>query len=106
MTATDSRMHPKAKRRARLLGMLDTVAVHPLTDEMRGLASRYVDRGVFTAGMFADALHVAAAVLLEQEVLVSWNFKHLVNRRRRAQVNEINILSGLPTVEIVAPPEM
>jgi hypothetical protein len=83
-----------------------TVIIHPLTNEMRALAHRYVDGGVFPAGMYSDALHVAAAVLTGQDVLLSWNFKHLVNRRRRAQVNEINTLASLPTVEIVAPPEL
>jgi len=56
--------------------------------------------------MYNDALHVAAAVLTRQDVLLSWNFKHLVNRRRRARINEYNISVGLPAVEIVAPPEV
>jgi len=37
---------------------------------------------------------------------VSWNFRHLVNRRRRALVNEVNILTGFPSIEILAPPEV
>jgi hypothetical protein len=56
--------------------------------------------------MFNDALHVAAAVLTRQDVLLSWNFKHLVNRRRRAKVNDVNVSQGLPMIEIVAPPEI
>ena len=56
--------------------------------------------------MLNDALHVAAAVLHRQDILLSWNFKHLVNRRRRARVNDINISLGLPTLEILAPPEL
>ena len=56
--------------------------------------------------MLNDSLHVAAAVLSRQDVLISWNFRHLVNRRRCAQVNQVNVSRGLPTVEIVAPPEM
>ena len=55
--------------------------------------------------MYNDALHVAGAVLTQQDVLLSWNFKHLVNRRR-AQINEGNISIGLRTIEIVAPPEI
>jgi hypothetical protein len=39
-------------------------------------------------------------------MLVSWNFRHLVNRRRRALINEANVLSGHPTIEILAPPEV
>jgi glycogen operon protein len=48
--------------------------------------------------MYNHAVHVAAAVLTRQDVLVSWNFRHLVNRRRRAQVNEVNISLGLPMI--------
>ena len=78
----------------------------PVTDEMRELADHYVRAGVFTPVMLADALHVAAAVLSRQDVLLSWNFRHLVNRRRRARVNDVNISLGLPTIEILPPPEL
>ena len=73
---------------------------------MHGLARRYVEGGVFQSSMYNDALHVAVAVLTRQDVLVSWNFKHLVNRRRRAQVDQVNVSSGLPSIDIVAPPEV
>ena len=73
---------------------------------MRALTARYVDAGIFTGVMYKDALHVAAVVLTRQDVLLSWNFKHLVNRRRRAQINQVNISMGLPPIEIVAPPEI
>ena len=56
--------------------------------------------------MAIDALHVAIAVATRQDILVSWNFRHLVNRRRRALVNEVNILTGYPSIEILAPPEV
>ena len=73
---------------------------------MRNLAQDYLDAGIFTPTMQDDALHVAAAVLTRHDILLSWNFKHLVNRRRRAVINQLNITKGLPTVEIVAPPEV
>jgi hypothetical protein len=73
---------------------------------MRILARQYINRGVFSALTLNDALHVAAAVLTRQDVLISWNFKHLVNRRRRAKINEVNISLDLPTIDIVAPPEI
>jgi hypothetical protein len=44
--------------------------------------------------------------LTQQDVLLSWNFRHLVNRRRRAQINDVNISLSLPTIDIVAPPEI
>jgi len=77
-----------------------------VTKEMKDLAHQYIDAEVFTPTMFNDSLHVAAAVLSRQDILLSWNFKHLVNRRRRAMINQLNISKGFPTIEIVAPPEI
>ncbi len=91
---------------AKLKGLLGQVKVFPLMQEMTDLAQNYLDAGVFTPPMFNDALHVAASVMTRQDVLLSWNFKHLVNRRRRALINQLNISKGFPTVEIVAPPEI
>jgi hypothetical protein len=97
---------PDPARRMQLITLVDGVTVHPVTDMMRSLANSYIDSEIFTEVMYNDAMHVAAAVLTRQDVLLSWNFRHLVNRRRRAQINEVNISLGLPTIDIVAPPEV
>lgn len=97
---------PDPSRRQEILGLLDAMIFHSVTEDMRDLAQRYVNAGVFSPVAFNDALHVAIAVLTRQDVLISWNFKHLVNRVRRAKVNLVNASSGLPTLEIVAPPEI
>jgi hypothetical protein len=86
-----------ADRRKRLLQLLDDLTLHRITAEMRQLSEQYVQAGVFTAVMMNDALHVAAAVLTRQDILVSWNFKHLVNRVRRVKVNQVNVSHGLPS---------
>ncbi len=97
---------PDPARREALLELLRSVALDPVTGEMRTLARYYVDSGIFTESMLEDATHVAAAVLEQYHVVVSWNFRHLVNRQRRARINAANVSRGLPTVEIVAPPEL
>ena len=56
--------------------------------------------------MFNDVLHVATAVMTRQDVILSWNFRHLVNRRTRFQVNQVNVSLSLPKIEIIAPPEI
>jgi len=89
-----------------LLKLLDGLTIHMVSQEMRDLADRYVAAGIFSPLMLSDALHVAAAVLTRQDVLLSRNFKHLVNRRRRAQVNEVNVSLSLPMIEVLAPPEI
>ncbi len=64
---------------------------------MRELAGSYLAEEVFAPKDYNDALHVAVAVLTRQDILLSWNFKHLVNRRRRARVNDVNVVRGAPT---------
>jgi predicted nucleic acid-binding protein len=93
-------------RRSLMLALLADTARIIVTQDMHELAERYVEEGLFGPGMYNDALHVAVAVLSRQDILLSWNFKHLVNRRKRAQVNEVNISLGLPTIEILSPPEL
>jgi predicted nucleic acid-binding protein len=97
---------PGADRRKRLLRLLDGMTVHRITADMKQLSEQYVRAGVFTPITMNDAVHVAAAVLTRQDILLSWNFKHLVNRVRRAKVNQVNVAQGLPTIEIIAPPEI
>jgi hypothetical protein len=92
--------------RKQMMELIQPVTVLPVNDEARDLAHNYLSRGVFSAGMTEDALHVAIAVVSRCEMIVSWNFKHLVNRRRRALVNESNVLMDYPTSEILAPPEV
>ncbi len=94
------------QRLAQMLLLLDEIVVHPLTPEMDDLANEFVVAGVFPGKVLDDALHVAAAVLTRSEILLSWNFKHLVNRRGRAAVHSIVLARGLPPVEIISPPEL
>ena len=50
-----------------------------LSDDAEKLAAQYIDRGVISSRMIADALHIAVATVAGVDVLVSWNFKHVVN---------------------------
>ena len=92
--------------REKLLGLAQGFTVINLTDEMRELAKLYVREGLVPSKYFADALHIATAVLGGADILVSWNFKHLVKRSTRLLVNYINANQGLRTIEILAPPEV
>jgi len=92
--------------REKLLALTQNFTILTLTDEMRRLAERYVEEGVVPPRYLADALHIAAAVLGNADILVSWNFKHLVNRSTRLLVNYINAKEGIRTIDILAPPEV
>jgi len=92
--------------RINLQNMLKDIFIHTITEDVKDLARYYVSSGVFSQADFNDALHVAVAVMNRQDVILSWNFKHLVNRMRRAQINHINISLGFPVIDIVPPPEL
>lgn len=106
LTLREIRETEDPDQRAEMLRLVRPFAVLPITEEARRLAREYIQRGVFSPGTGDDALHVALAVTSRQQILVSWNFRHLVNRRRRTLINEVNILLGYPQIEILSPPEL
>lgn len=53
-----------------------------------------------------DCQHIATATLNYADVLVSWNFKHIVNLPRIRGYNSINLREGHHTLEIRTPKEI
>jgi predicted nucleic acid-binding protein len=78
----------------------------PLSLEAEELAAAYMAQKVVPAKYEDDALHVAIAVVNGIQVIVSWNFKHLVNFQREAGFNGVNLLQGYPSVRILSPLEL
>jgi hypothetical protein len=76
-----------------------------LTREADELAWSYIRQGVIGVKNRVDAQHIAIATLSRVDVLVSWNFKHIVNLPRIRGYNSINLRQGLPTLEIRTPQE-
>ena len=70
------------------------------------LAQAYLAAGVVPIKFADDALHVAMATVHAVRLVVSWNFKHLVNVRREDGFNAVNLLHGWPSVRIVSPKEI
>lgn len=72
-----------------------------INDEMYSLAENYVSQKVVSPKYFDDALHVAACTISRISLLVSWNFRHLVNVQRETGFNGVNLLNGYPVIRIV-----
>ena len=77
-----------------------------LTSEAEDLAAAYISDGAIGASMEADALHIALATVARVDVLVSWNFKHIVNLQRIHAYNAVNLKGGYPILEIRTPREL
>ena len=70
------------------------------------LQEAYLDAGVVSRNWEADALHVAVATVTECRLIVSWNFKHIVNFRRIPLYNGVNMSRGYGNIAIHAPSEV
>jgi hypothetical protein len=79
-----------------------------LTDdeEADALAEAYLEHHVVGLGSRSDALHVALAVVSACDVLVSWNFKHIVNLGRIRLFHAVNMERGYGPIEIRSPKEI
>lgn len=101
-----SKAPPERKPRLiRLVGEVQPVRLE-LGIEAGSLADAYIQHGVLRTGHLLDARHVAIATVSQVRVVVSWNYRHLVNRRRREAFNGVNAIMGYPPIEILSPPEV
>jgi len=77
-----------------------------LDDEARFLSQKYIDEKVISEKYLVDSQHIAIATINRCDVLVSWNFKHIVNLRRINLYNSTNLKYGYPIIEIRSPREV
>lgn len=76
------------------------------TAEVVDLARSYLDENVVSAQHFNDCRHVAIASISHVTVLVSWNFKHIVQFERIRAFNAINLKCGYGLLDIRSPLEV
>ncbi|HNR29884.1 MAG TPA: hypothetical protein PKI11_03245 [Candidatus Hydrogenedentes bacterium] len=49
---------------------------------------------------------MAIATVAKVDVIVSWNFKHIVHLDKIRGFNAVNLIEGYPTIEIRSPKEL
>lgn len=70
------------------------------------LVQYYVERSVLGQRFMNDMLHIALATIAEVDVLVSWNFKHIVRFDKIRLFNAVNIEQGYKPLTIYSPREV
>ncbi len=76
------------------------------TDNAVELAMEYVTEKVVGQASYSDCLHIALATINQADLLISWNFKHIVNIQRIRGYNSINIRNGYKQLEIRSPRDL
>lgn len=76
-----------------------------LTEEAILLGEQYIKEAVVGKASKADCYHIAIATIQKADLLVSWNFKHIVNIERINGYNAVNLKNGFQSLEIRNPRE-
>lgn len=77
-----------------------------VTPDVLLLAETYVKEKVVGETSLDDCVHIATATINKVDLLVSWNFKHIVNVYRIRGYNSINLRLGYPSLNIHSPKEI
>jgi hypothetical protein len=84
----------------------DQIIRTKLSKEAIALADNYIKSQVVGKTSKTDCRHIAIATVFRADVLVSWNFKHIVNLKRIHGYNAINLKEGFQILEIRSPKEL
>jgi predicted nucleic acid-binding protein len=82
---------------------LPKLSIVQLNDEVYSLANLYIKEKAVTQKSFDDAIHIAIATIIKVDVIVSWNFKHIVNFTRIRAYNSTNLKYGYSIIDIRTP---
>lgn len=77
-----------------------------MNQDGKNLAKQYIIEGVVSEKFLLDAQHIAIATIERVDVVVSWNFRHIVNLNKIRLYNEVNRKNGFDPIEIRSPREV
>ena len=72
-------------------------------DEVLELAEQYLKAGILPPKSARDRQHIAYACVYNCDMIVSWNFKHMVNYKTISGVKSVNALAGYKEMPIYTP---
>jgi len=87
-----------------LLGL--PVELVRVDEDAVSLVQRYIERSVLGQRFLNDMLHIALATIAEVDVLVSWNFRHMVRLDKIRLFNAVNLEQGYKPLTICSPREV
>jgi len=92
-------------KRTKMLMKLKEINYTNLTEtqEVNDLAKAYIDKKVLTIKSLDDCMHIAFGVISQCDIIVSWNFKHLVNYKTIGNIKIVNAINLYKEIEIMTP---
>ncbi len=97
---------PTQEKRERMLALVRGLPELHQGPQVIDLAKNLVDANLVPVGKIEDAIHLALAALHRVDVLVSWNFRHMVNLKIKQRLPLILAKNGcFHNYEIISPYE-
>ncbi len=106
ITAAEVEFAPEPVRElyTELLGIVSEVL--SVTEEALSLVSAYQKHSILGNRFRNDMLHIAVATIADVDVLVSWNFRHIVRLDKIRLFNAVNLELDYKTLAIYSPREV
>lgn len=76
------------------------------SEEIDFLRDEYIKAGIIGKGALRDAEHIASATVSGADLIVSWNFKHIVHFEKIRGYHAVNMLYGYAAIPIYSPKEV
>jgi predicted nucleic acid-binding protein len=71
-----------------------------LTDEIDALAQKFVENNILRQKSIDDCRHIACSIISGCDIIVSWNFKHIVNYKTIKGIKLISLITGYKDIAI------
>ena len=75
-------------------------------EEVERLRDAYLNQQVVGRASERDAEHIAVATVADVDLIVSWNFKHIVHFEKISGYHGVNLLEGYSAIRIFSPLEV
>lgn len=74
-----------------------------MTEQINNLAHEIIKQNILTSKSFDDCLHIAYAILSNCDIILSWDFKHMVNLKTITGIRCITYAKRYNSIDIYAP---
>lgn len=74
-----------------------------ISKDTEEIANEIIEQGILNPKSFDDCLHIASAILSDCNIIISWNFKHMVNVDTINGIRRITFARRYNNIDIYAP---
>ena len=74
-----------------------------VNDDVKAYSEKIIEDGILTVAHYEDCLHIACAVVNDCNIILSWNFNHIVKAKTVNGIRSINAALGYHGIDIYSP---